>query len=320
MGVENEAKFISSHESRNEILRYLGSIKERPHFVDLTARISELDKYRIDNEITVVDTSVDPNVMQLGGAHKLGLCRLLNDEMAIVNKASKGRIFALGGINVSSTSNDQEKDLAFEEMRRAVNDLGLRGFVVPTNIQGKPLDAFSSFWDEVAKLNATVYIHPTDPVSKLSRPYEDEYDLAHTFGWPFETTLAIARLVFSGTMERHPNLRILGHHLGGMIPYYSGRIDETYSKRNASPRRAQWTTGIGGESAMEAFKSFYYDTAIGGSVPAIRLAVEVFGVDRVVFATDYPFGPESGRTRLATYPKKVQELGLSQDQNSKIFE
>jgi predicted TIM-barrel fold metal-dependent hydrolase len=319
-GVEAEAKFFHNTDAKNEIFRYLGSIKERPHFVDLSARLSELDKYKIDHEITVIDTSVDPNVLQLDTSRKIGLCRLLNDEMSKVNKDSKGRIFALGGINVASTVDDGESGSAFDEMKRAVKDLGLRGFVIPSNVRGKPLDFYASFWDEVARLDATIYIHPTDPITLSSRPYEAEFDLAHTFGWPFETTLALARLVFSGIMGRHPNLRIMGHHLGGMIPYYSGRIDETYSKRNASPRRAQWTTSIGGESAIDAFKTFYYDTAIGGSVPAIRLAIEVLGIERVIFATDYPFGPDSGRIRLATYPKKILDLGLPEDQNRKIFE
>jgi aminocarboxymuconate-semialdehyde decarboxylase len=319
-GVEQVAGWINNQNSREELLTYLGTIKERPHFIDLVARISELDKYKIDNEITVIDTSVDPNLIQLDSDRKLDLCRLLNDEMARVNSDSKGRIFAFGGIDVASTGSSQTEGLALGEMRRAVGDLGLRGFVVPSNVGGKPLDAFPSFWSEVERLNAAVYIHPTDPVSKSSRPYEDEFDLAHTFGWPFETTLALARLVFSGTLARHPRLRILGHHQGGMIPYYAGRIDETYSKRNASPRRAQWTTNMGGQSAIESFKLFYYDTAVGGSSATIRVALDVFGADRVVFATDYPFGPDSGRTRLATYPGKVRELGLSQQENSKIFE
>lgn len=319
-GVLAASKGISDVDLRNDLNTYLQTVQQRPHFVELNARLAELDKYRINSEITVIDTALDPSVLHLDDDEaKLNLSRLLNDQMAQVNKDAKGRIFALGGVSLTSTANDQSA-VAFEEMRRAVNELGLRGFVVPSNVQGKPLDAFPAFWSEVEKLNATVYIHPIDPVTKSSRPYENEYDLAHTFGWPFETTLAIARLVFSGTLERHPRLRILGHHLGGMIPYYSGRIDETYSRKNASPRKAQWTTGTGGKSVIESFKSFYYDTAVGGSGPSIRLAIDVFGVDRVVFATDYPFGPDSGRVRLATYPGKVRGLGLSADENAKIFE
>ena len=320
-GVLSLANKISNLDRRNDLLAYLEIVQQRSHFVDLDARLRELDNYRIDREITVIDTALDPSVVHLDDdVEKLKLARLLNDQMAHVNKDSKGRIFALGGISLASIESDGESSVAIEEMRRAVDELGLRGFVIPSNVQGKPLDAFPAFWSEVEKLNATVYIHPTDPVTKSSRPYEDEYDLAHTFGWPFETTLALARLVFSGTMERHPRLRILGHHLGGMIPYYAGRMEETYSRKNASPRKAQWTTNIGGKSVIDSFKSFYYDTAVGGSAPTIRVAIDTFGVDKVVFATDYPFGPDSGRVRLATYPGKVRGLGLSAQENAKIFE
>ena len=130
-GVLSLANKISNLDRRNDLLAYLEIVQQRSHFVDLDARLRELDNYRIDREITVIDTALDPSVVHLDDdVEKLKLARLLNDQMAHVNKDSKGRIFALGGISLASIESDGESSVAIEEMRRAVDELGLRGFVI----------------------------------------------------------------------------------------------------------------------------------------------------------------------------------------------
>ena len=103
-----------------------------------------------------------------------------------------------------------------------------------------------------------------------------------------------------------------------MIPFFWGRINETYdpSNRGILP---QANKSVITKPPIEYFSRFYYDTAVGGSAPAIRCAYEVFGADCLVFATDAPFGPGTGEDRLAKYPAVIRSLGLSEADNKKIF-
>lgn len=284
--------------------------------MDVSARLLELDKYRIDYEITAVSQDVDPNKFpSFDPELRIELCKLLNDEMAHIMKESHGRIYSLGTLPFDSL-----ETLGIEEMRRAVHDLGLKGFMVLSNLSGEPIDKYEKFWAEAERLGVPVYIHPVDPVTSSSRRYEDDYDLMHVFGWPFETTLILSRLIFSGTTQKYPNLKILAHHLGGMIPFFAGRINESYSKTMGLVKEYQKVGMIDMRPALEFFKFFYYDTAVGGNVAAIKCGCDVFGADRVIFGTDYPFGPEAGRVRLATYPGKILEVGLSTAEREMVFE
>ncbi|MFC2006897.1 amidohydrolase family protein, partial [Chloroflexota bacterium] len=163
--------------------------------------------------------------------------------------------------------------------------------------------------------NVPIYIHPNDPVSTEGRSYEADYDMIHNFGWPFETELTLSRLVFSGVMERYPALKIISHHLGGGIPFFWGRINETYN-----PSGQHRLIGrVMPKPLYDYFSLFYYDTAVGGSAQAIRCAYEVFGADKLIFATDAPNGPQHGELRLANYPNVIISLGLSKDENNKIL-
>ena len=264
--------------------------RTNPHYVDVEARLLDLDKYGIDKEITAVSQDVDPNKFpSLRSELRIELCRLLNDEMARIMKESRGRIYSLGTLPFDSL-----QDGGIEEMRRAIRDLGLKGFMVLSNLNGEPIDKYEQFWAEAEKLNVPVYIHPVDPVTNSSRRYEDDYDLMHVFGWPFETTLILSRLVFSGMTQKYPNLKILAHHLGGMIPFFAGRINESYSKTMGLVKGEQKIEIANSRPAVDFFKFFYYDTAIGGNSAAIRCGCDIFGVERIVFGTDYPFGQRPG--------------------------
>jgi aminocarboxymuconate-semialdehyde decarboxylase len=166
-------------------------------------------------------------------------------------------------------------------------------------------------------MDIPVWIHPRDPARKKDRAYEAEYDLIHNFGWPFETVLALARMVFSGFMDRFPGIRIVSHHLGGgMIPFFFGRTMETYM-----PEKQQQLIGRTLPKPLyDYFSSFYFDTAVGGSVAALRCCYEVFGkANRMIFATDAPYGPRHGEARLDTYPAVIKALGLSDPEAEKIL-
>src|SRR5262249_3831045 len=144
---------------------------------------------------------------------------------------------------------------------------------------------------------------------------KSRFEMWWCFGWPYDTSVAMVRLVFSGLFDRHPNLRIITHHLGGMIPYFDGRVgpgmeglgartsDQDYSKILSSLKRPH----------MDYLREFYADTAMfAGGVHALRCGLDFFGADRVVFATDTPLGP------IAPAIEAVDRLGLGAAERRKL--
>ncbi len=152
---------------------------------------------------------------------------------------------------------------------------------------------------------------------------EREYVILHSLGHPFETALTLSRLVFYGVMDRYPTLKIVNHHGGGMIPFFLGRLNETYLDRidetHASEDKRKPADLVMPKPLSDYFSRFYVDTAIGGSTSAIRCACDVFGAERLLFATDAPNGPDRGERRMADYPNIVRSVGLSETENEKIF-
>ena len=289
----------------------------QPNLIDYETRISQMDKYRIDRQVSCIYQGVDPNHLSVGsGKEQIKLCKGINDAMAEQMEKSKQRIVSLGTPPLKAL-----QDGGMEEIRRAIKDLGLKGFMVVTNVGGTPVDRFTAFWEEVNRLGVPVYLHPVDPISSVSRPYEDEYDLMHVLGWPFETSLTMARLVLSGTMSKYANLKVVAHHLGAMIPFFAGRINESYDKEMSLVKPEQKFDEVKGKGrAMDHFRQFYLDTAIGGNVAAIKCAREIFGAEKIIFGTDYPFGPRNGIPRLESYPGLIGKMDISDDEKRLIFE
>ncbi|MDP2643327.1 MAG: amidohydrolase family protein [Desulfobacterales bacterium] len=288
-------------------------LQKKPSLVDISLRMKLLDKYGIDRQLLTTIHTMDCNLFPGDQAGQLVIAKAVNEHMARITEDSKGRLLAAGNVPLA----DFEKG-GRQEMDRAIQTLGLKAVMINSNFNGKPIDLpeFEPFWAHAAQMNVPVYIHPNHPAGTTDRSYEDQYGLIHNFGWPYETVLALARLVFSGIMERYPTLKVVSHHLGGgMIPFFMGRTNESYS-----PEEQQKCFGrVLPRPLEEYFSRFYYDTAVGGSAPAVRCAYEVFGADRIIFATDFPLGPGTGEDRLAQYPEVIRSLGLSEAETRAIF-
>lgn len=298
--------------TRRVVTYIQGVAKERPQMLDVAFRVELLDRYGFDFQV-VTPPSIEVNQYPGDASTRLEIARRINDNMASVSEDSKGRLIPIGTVPLIGFNHDSSK-----EVERAVKGLGLKGINIPSHVMGRPLDAaeFEPFWQQAAELGFLVYIHPLNPLRARDRSYEAEYDLTHNFGWPFETTLALSRLVFSGIMERYPKLKVVSHHLGGgMLPFFLGRTLETYE-----PSRQERLLGHTMPRPLsDYFSRFYYDTAVGGSAAAIRCAYEVFGAGQLVFATDAPHGPGSGQLRLKTYPDVVRSLKLPAAETDKIL-
>ncbi len=270
-----------------EGLKHLLEItKKKPQFIDVALRVEQLEKVGIDLQVVTLQQSLDSNLLPGDLPAKLALARAINDNMAYLQDDSKGKLVAAGSVPLAAFENGGR-----EELERAINNLGLKAISVPSNLKGKPIDLpeYEPFWAACAQMGVPVYIHPDNSAGHKDRSYEAEYDLMHNFGWPFETELMLSRLVFSGIMERYPALKIVSHHLGGGIPFFWGRINETYN-----PQNQQRTIGkVLPKPLYDYFSLFYYDTAVGGNASAIKCAYDIFGADRIVFATDSPWARET---------------------------
>lgn len=308
-------KILSSGALATYLDRQLSRAIRFPHCSDIATRVTMMDKFGIDFQVAMPIPAFDPAMTNAKKSERFRLVRMINDIMAGIPRKSSGRIIPTGVIPLVE---DAEEDEAIDEIERAITELGLKGFMVPTNVNGKPIDAYNYLWERCAKMDVPIFIHPASTPVSRDRPYENEYDLMHVFGWPFETTLVLSRLVLSGTMDRIPNLKVVGHHLGGMVPFFLSRISESYSRPRGRGKPVNETHLK--HQVHEYFKSFYYDTAVGGSQEAIRCGYSVFGADRLLFATDFPYGPEGGTKRLANYPNVVRSLGLGREEEERIFE
>ncbi|MFC1962964.1 amidohydrolase family protein [Chloroflexota bacterium] len=209
--------------TRKRVEFYRQWIGKHPHTTDPVRRVELLNKYNIDYQVVTLSHDLDCNVLPVAAKEQLEMAQAINDSLAKLMEQSQGRLLGVGTVPLSIL-----EDGGLKEMERAIKDLGLKGFCLASNLRGKPVDApeFASFWAKAAEMGVPIFIHPANPQGQNDRPYEAQYDLIHVFGWPFETVLMLARLVFSGIMEKHPNLKVVSHHLGGgydPLPIWSHR-------------------------------------------------------------------------------------------------
>lgn len=215
---------------------------------------------------------------------------------------------------------------ALEEMDRAIGTLGARGIQVCTNVAGRPLDEeeFFPVFDRITKHHdMPVWMHPARPATRtdyVSEP-KSKYEIWQVLGWPFETSVAMSRIVFSGMFDRLPTLRIITHHCGGMLPYFAGRAETLWAQLGSRTADEDYSSILKrmSKTPIEYFKMFYGDTVLGGSASALRCGLDFFGADHVVFASDCPFDPEGGPMFIREGMRSVEDLNLSEDDKRKIY-
>ena len=191
----------------------------------------------------------------------------------------------------------EDMDVAMEELHRAIKELGARGIQIFTNVNGKPLDRedYLPLFDAMAEYDLPIWMHPARG-AEIS-DYRDEergrYEMWWCFGWPYETSLAMTRLVYCGLFDRLPDLKIITHHMGGMIPFFDGRVGPGMDCLGARTTDEDHTGVLRAlkKPHLEYFKNFYADTAMFGATLGIECGMKFFGVGHTVFSTDFPFAP-----------------------------
>jgi uncharacterized protein len=297
---------------------YNAILGSAPPLFDMDARFRIMDMY--PNVVQVLTVGPVPPLEAFADSTKsVGLARMANDEMAeLVLKYRNRFVAAIALLPMNNI------EAALKETDRAIVELGFKGIYVHSNINGKPLDSpeFIPLWEKMANYNLPVYIHPwrANEVAEYPVEKESKYMIASIFGWPYETTAAMTRFVFSGILEKYPNLKIITHHCGGMVPYYAQRIHQHYGQQERSyGGRASYMRTLS-KSPLDYYKMFYNDTAIHGNPAALMLAYDFWGAEHIVFGADMPLGDHYYGVRSYRQTiNAIEAMNISDEEKKKIF-
>jgi len=290
-----------------------------PVLWDLEARIRMMGTFKGYKQILTLSL---PAIEYLGGPEESpALARLANDGMAEIVAKHPDRFPAF----VASLPMNNVPG-ALEEMDRAIAKLGAKGIQVFTNVNGRPLDDpefYPVFERCVKKYDLPIWLHPVRTVKFADYPVESKskYEIWWLFGWPYETSACMARIVFSGMLQKLPDLKIITHHLGAMAPYFDERIGLGMDQMGARTSDEDYGALLKrlGKRPLDYFKMFYGDTSVNGSAPAIRCGLDFFGPDRVLFGTDCPFDPEGGPAFIRESIRAIDSLKLTESVRNKIY-
>jgi uncharacterized protein len=291
-----------------------------PSLVDLDLRFRQMDEFGDDYRQIVSLPAPPPE--DLGEANVAReMATLANDELATLVGDHPDRF---AGWVAAVPMNDP--DAAIEEAERAAG-LGALGVQIYTNVNGHPLDEsrFDPFWAKMAELDKAIWVHPSRSAAFPDYVTEEKsrFEIWWVFGWPYETSAFMSRVVFSGVFERHPDLKILTHHAGAMVPFFAGRVGPGWDQLGARtpPDRREEVEGPAlAKRPIDYFRMFYADTAVFGAAPALRCALEFFGIERMLFASDSPFDPEKGPGYIRATIENIESLGLSDADRERLYE
>jgi aminocarboxymuconate-semialdehyde decarboxylase len=251
-------------------------------FHDLEAMFASLDAGEVDHAVV----SVAPTLYfyNCDVAEAARFCRRTNDWITRLAEETDGRVSGMANLPM------QDPQAAANELQRCVEELGMRSAQIGTEIEGKPLDdpRYEPFFSVAEKLKAVLLLHPYFVESRSG--FEDFY-MTNLVGLPLSTTVAAARLFFSGFFARH-RVRFVLVHGGGFMPYKLGRLDRGYEVREESSGKSE-------RRPSDWLDLMYYDTLTHDGA-ALRFLIDLVGADHVLFGTDLPFD--------MTDPRQAEEI------------
>jgi aminocarboxymuconate-semialdehyde decarboxylase len=281
-----------------------------PTVVDLDSRLRIMDKYP---DMVQVLTMASPIV----GPSAVEMAKIANDALAeLVAHYPDRFVAAVAALPIG----DMEATL--KETDRAINELNLRGVLIRASIHGNPIDSpeYMPLYEKMSNYNLPIWIHPwrLDTVPDYTSEEKSKYMIWHVFGWVYETTVAMARLVFSGVLEKYPNLKFITHHCGAMIPFFEHRISLQYESAEIR-RNINFRTGLT-KSIIDYFRMFFADTAVNGSTAALMCGHAFFGPEQLLFGTDMPHDSQLGDSSIRETVKSIEDMNISESDKKKIFE
>jgi aminocarboxymuconate-semialdehyde decarboxylase len=172
-----------------------------------------------------------------------------------------------------------------------------------------------------------MWMHPARgaEVADYAGERKSHYEIWWTLGWPYETSVAMAHMVFGGLFDRHPGFKLITHHMGGMIPYFEGRVGPGWDQLGTRTSDEDYRPLIAGMKAkgkrpVDYFRLFYADTALFGALEATKCGLAFFGPHRTLFASDAPFDPEGGGQYIRDTIRIIERLDLSPAQREAVYE
>jgi aminocarboxymuconate-semialdehyde decarboxylase len=265
----------------------------RDDMFDIDARVREMDKKKIDVRVLSLST---PNVYSWDPVTQVRVTQNINDALARICRKHPGRFIGFASLPMKNI------DAALSELDRAINELGLKGVVIGSNIDGLQLDdpQFEKLWSRLNELRLPVFEHPMFP--KMEAGLEG-FELPLRLGLIFDTTLSATRLIYSGVFERYPDFPYVMAHTGGALLMALERLDNGY---RLFPDCRRFISRLPSEYA----KKLYFDTTAFGE-KALAFAVDSIGSDHLVFGTDDPF--------INADSKHVDQLSLSASEKANVF-
>ena len=290
-----------------------------PCLYDLDERFRCMDLFKDKNYTQVIALGMPP-LEALGGPQEaLEYAKLANDGLAeLVDKYPDRFAGYVAALPMHAP------DLAVKEAERAFKDLHANGVQIHSNVNGAPLDEerFFPIFEAIAKHDRPVLLHPSRGADMTDYKTESKsrYEIWWTFGWPYETSAAMARLVFSGLLDKLPNLKVLAHHMGAMVPYFEGRVGPGWDQLGKRTSDEDLTLVLKRlkKRPFDYFKDFYADTAVFGSRGATLCGLDFYGSDRVLFASDSPFDPERGPGYIRDTIKVLESIEMPNDKREAI--
>jgi uncharacterized protein len=295
------------------------AFKRLPTLWDIEARLRLIDSFA---GLQQVLSLANPPIEMMGPPDRTpAIARMANDGLAALVDKYPERFPAF---IASMPMNNVEAALA--EIDRAVGTLGARGIQIFTSVLGVPLSApqFRPIFCAMAKHDLPVWIHPirgpNAPDFASEAVSEDE--IWFTFGWPYETSAAVTRLIYSGLFDELPELKVITHHMGGMIPYFANKIALGFrqiffgtSERNpvAEERGLK-------KAPLDYYRMLYADTALNGAIGPTRCGHDFFTTPHCLFATDAPFDAERGRALIGGTITAVRALETGSDEQARVLE
>jgi aminocarboxymuconate-semialdehyde decarboxylase len=268
-----------------------------PGHRDIEYRERVLIEHGVDTQVLTLTT---PGTHVEAPATAVRFAALVNDEFAAVAQSKRGRFTALATLPLNDAA------ASVKELERACRDLGFRGAMLFSNVNGVGLNdqRFWPIYEAADHLGAVLYIHPTHPVGVEAMT---DFWLMPLVGFPMDTTLAAAKLVFAGVPERFPRIQWALCHLGGAVPYLAERLDRgfyAFSECRANIPRPP----------SDYLKQFYYDT-VNFDQHALQLGIAFAGVEHILAGSDYPH-------QIGSIPRMLESirgLDICESERAAIF-
>ncbi|MGD2101131.1 MAG: amidohydrolase family protein [Acidimicrobiia bacterium] len=271
-----DPRTLYSSEETNALNRaYHASVHDR--FTDPETRIRDMDAMGVD--VQAVALAPPEYFYWLDERTALAVARLQNDGIATIAQSRPDRFRAIGTLPLAHPRT------AVAEAERLHDELDIHGVEIGTDVVGADLDdpMFDPIWEALADLGIVVILHPAGFTE--GRRLTDYY-LVNVIGLPLSSTLAVTRLILGGVFERHPGLRMLVVHGGGYLPFYSARTDHAFRHR---PEMREHIDRL----PSEYLANLWFDSTVF-SPDLLKTLVRIYGADKVLMGTDYPFDMGQG--------------------------